>query len=201
LDILDDRLRVMTLDRNAEGDKIEPEEHPAQRTLVVGNQLQDLTGRPLGTFDTSIQVETDAGTMANTFRGQCWSCKHFNMRAWHALFQWMSTHKDGMILLNRMRAFLIGSRNVEIQNAHESQEGDIDVEHAMMACGICEPMSEILKDPVVMYPQCNCPSEIPDSGSPPLAFGDHFVPRDPESEKWGSMAFDSIMKAALGKQG
>jgi len=195
MDIKDDQLKVLPIEHNPEtGDKLEPEERPAERRLVIGGEMAQMTdqmGRPLGAFDQSISIEMPAIDLAHGVRANCFGCKHWNQRAWHAWLSKMSQSKEGNQHLERWRHALVATSNV-------NPEDRASINMALLACGICEPLSEAAGAPMVTYPQAFCPTVVPET-NPPVPFGDNFAPRDLDMEKFGSMAFDSVMHAALGK--
>lgn len=197
-----DLLKVRSVPFDEGGQKVEPEQQPAARIMVVdGGAPVDMnrTGKHVGSIPAQIIAETTAGEVANTMRSKCFQCKNFNMAAWKKLrLLWgNSSDPDVFQKLNRVRYALLTTQNPEVARRSEGIDGDFDAEHAISQLGICEPLSEINRDPVIVSPISTCPDEVCTKDAPRGLF----VPKDKEHERLGSAAFDQIMRMAEGKAG
>lgn len=193
-----DLLRVRSLPYDDKGQPIEPEQQPAQRVFQTDSPA-GLQGGPVqGTIPTEIIYETTAGHMAGAMRNPCFSCARFDRRAWRKLLERWNDPTAPMHLreyLNQFRAALLQTKNAKLYEKHESQEGDLDVEHALATLGVCHAFSEIRNDVAVVYPTSACPDDVC-TATQPAGF---YVPKDKQSERMGSQVFDRIMAMAQGK--
>lgn len=184
----------------ATGDRLEPEEVMGRRVLGgAGPVTFQGSDKVQGSIPVSISYEAPAAQLAQGFRNTCGLCRNFDQRAWHAYFRKLSSSVDGIRILNQFRFGLVASENAAVVTAHEDKDGDLDVEHAMMACGLCRPLTEEMMNPIIVYPASSCPQYLlgtngqPDETKP---FPNSFVPKDLEAEKRGSKMFDQIMQKA-----
>lgn len=200
-----DTFHVSSLTRNPEtGEKLAPEEVPAQRVLGTDAAVGGTGGETLGRMQVDIQVQAPLIDFATAARQQCMFCKHFDSRAWHALYRKMSETKEGLQILNTFRHGLTITENAAVRSRHQLDDDDFDVDHAMMACGICRPLTEIVKDPIIVYPVSTCPETLPPptdgSVDPKIPFPVCFELREErQTERASSAAYDVIMQAALTK--
>jgi hypothetical protein len=175
------------------GTKAEPEEVGVQRVLL-GNVPAGLhTGGAVGSIRGEIVAETTVGQLANQARHPCFTCLHFNNPAWMRLKSawWQGTMQQRQTL-NEIRAHLVAQGCAAFHDRHTGQDGELDVEHALNMLGVCEPLSEIKKDAIMVYPTNGCPDEV----CSPTAPHGLYVPLNKDAERMGSQAFDSIMKLA-----
>lgn len=191
-----DLLRIGHGALSPKGEKLEPEEKPVERVLVTDFDANMKSGQHVGSIPGSIHYRDTAGDFAQKMRSQCWSCKHFNNDAWRAYRRSveLSDSMERRRELNAIRAALLDTGNAQIQERHTSQEGDMDVEHALSVLGICKAMTETFQDPVIVYPIGTCPDDVCGPTNP----SGLFVPKDIDSEKAGNSAFDQIMRRAQG---
>lgn len=197
-----DLLKVRSVPYDEGGQKVEPEQQPAARVMVLEGGApvnMSRTNENVGSIPATIIAETTAGEVANTMRSKCFQCKHSNTAAWKKLrLLWgNSSDPETFQKLNRVRYALLTTQNPEIARRSEGMDGDFDAEHAISQLAICEPLSEINRDPVIVSPISTCPDEVCTKDNPRGLF----VPKDKEMERLGSAAFDQIMRMAEGKAG
>jgi hypothetical protein len=197
-----DLLKVRSVPYDEAGQKVEPEQQPAARVMVIDGGApvsMSRDQRNVGSIPASIIAETTAGEVANTMRSKCFQCKNFNTSAWKKLrLLWgNSSDPDVFQKLNRVRYALLTTQNPEVVRRSEGMDGDFDVEHSISQLGVCEPLTEINRDAVIVSPISTCPDEVCTKDNPRGLF----VPKDKEMERLGSAAFDQIMRMAEGKAG
>ncbi len=186
-----DELQVVPLERDGEGEKLEPEERPARRLVTldapVSGSIDGATGQQMAA---TVSIEATAGEFAFGMRKMCLLCVHFDQRAWIALKRsWELGGIDKQMALNEIRAALLETQNAQIQDMQRDASGDTDVENALTAHhGICHALSEQAKDVIIVHQACVCPEGF-----------DGFKARNPEADKFGSAAFDSILRTAQGR--
>lgn len=193
-----DLLRVRSLPYDDKGNKIEPEQQPVQRIFKTESDAGLQGGPTVGKIATDIIYETNVGAMAGAMRNPCFSCKHFDRRAWRQLLaRWNDplTPIAERQELNGVRAALLGTKNAKIQEKHVSQEGDMDVEHALSTLGICHAFTELNSNVLIVYPTATCPETVCGPTQP----NGFYVAKDRDSEKMGSAVFDRVMRLATGK--
>lgn len=194
-----DLLKIRNFPRDDVGNKIEPEQQPLQRVLVTDGAPVSMqgSGEVKGTIPAEIVYNTSVGEFANALRRPCHSCKRFDTRWWlkmKALCEDPTGPKENRAWLNGIRAYLLETQNATIQSSHVSQEGDMDVEHALSVLGVCQPLTEINGDPVIVYPTGACPNEI---CTPDKPHG-YYDAKDRDNERMGSSVYDDIMRKATG---
>jgi hypothetical protein len=206
------RYRVASIPKDDKG-SYEPEQMPSQLTVAreptqvslgAGASVeQQAAATPKGAIPTTLSLEMPAGDMARQVRSRCMLCKHFDAEAWKALKRHWESSVEGMELLNKLRGALYLHGDVAMADRHASMEGDQDLEHTLMALGICQVLTEIDHEPCVVYgPFGNCPSASK-TGAPvkteaqPLGY---FTPCSADAERVGTANYDSIMRAALGSK-
>lgn len=197
-----DLLRVKVRQFNDINEKVEPEQQTVQRVLQTDAEVSLNTARnkTVGLINSEIVYETTAGEMARAMRHPCFSCKNFNKRAWRELFVSMAADTAPMEKrqeLNNIRAALLTTKNAKLQDRHVSQEGDMDVEHAISQLGICMPLTEIHGEPVVVHPTGGCPPEVCGATNP----DGFYKSKDLDADKMGSKTFDNVMRLAQGQRG
>jgi len=186
-----DFLRVQTSPFNAEtGERMEPEEKPTQRVIIAQETAVNQHGQALGNFNVAITADSSAGEIANKVRNMCFGCKHFNTHQWRKLqLKWEAGTMEERQLLNNMRAGLLDTSNASINDMHTDQGGEMDIEAALGQMGVCESLTEIERDPIIVHPLGFCPPGLETL----------YKAKDTEEEKRGSAAFDSIMRQAQGQ--
>jgi hypothetical protein len=63
--------------------------------------------------------------------------------------------------------------------------------------GLCEPLSQVKKDYVVVHKDGCCPDEVKNAQTAPQGY---FTPRDSEARKEAAAARDAVLLAAAGKR-
>jgi len=195
-----DLLRVHTGPYAPTGERIEPEQQPAQRVLVTEfpTGMQG-TNQQIGAVKGEIIYDVTVGEAAKQARHPCISCRNFDRRAWRKLYiHWSNpaTSIEERKLLNGIRTALLETENAKISDRHAALDGDMDVEHALSVLGVCRPLTEINKDPVIVYPTGGCPADVCTPTSPDGLW----VAKDLDAEKMGSSVFDNIMNTAQGRK-
>lgn len=207
------RYRVASIPQDDHG-KYEPEQMPAQLTvqrdptevkLGAGASVeQQDAATPQGAIPTTLSYETSAGEMAKQVRTRCMLCKHFDVPAWRVLKRKWESTASGLETLNKLRSALYLSADVAMVDRHKSLEGDMDLEHTLMALGICQILTEIDREPCVVYGPYGCCPKQSKTGAPVITeaqpFG-YYQPCDMDAEREGSANYDAIMRAALGERG
>lgn len=189
-----DLLRISNATHDQKGNKLEPEERPAERVLVTElgvtstdpNALPDAKQGIRG----EIAVQTTAGELAQSFKSMCFSCRHFDQKAWLLLRRkWEHGTIEEQRQLNSVRAALIDTQNADVQSmvAAAEEEGDIDA--ALSTMGICRAITEAIREPMIVHATATCPENMP-----------YFQAKDVQAEKNASAAFDDIMRRAQGKK-
>src|SRR5258706_10095963 len=183
-----------------QGKSVEPEQQVVQRVIQTDlPTTMQRGGKQVGTIPGEIVYTSTAGEMAQAMRRPCFSCAKFSRRAWKALYaRWAdpTTPIDERNQLNGIRAALLQTSNAKIQDRHLSQEGDMDVEHALSVLGGCEPLTEVRSTPVIVCPTGSCPGEV----CTPTQPNGFYVAKDKAAERMGSATFDNLMKVATGKK-
>lgn len=196
--IKSDMLRIRTVPFDDKGQKMEPEQQPVQRVIHTDSPATMRNGQMVGTLPTNIVMDTTVAEMVPGMRRPCFSCKHFDRRNWKELFRLWSEPTapiEKRRELNAIRAALLETNNAEIQHRHDSEEGMM-VEHAISTLGICRPLTEIDKNPVIVYPKACCPANLITADKPHGLY----EPKNKDNERMGSQTFDNLMKAARGEK-
>ncbi len=131
-------------------------------------------------------------------RNPCFQCVHFDRKAWAKLYAYWNDSTSPIEErrnLNGVRAALLETQNADIVDKSSGMDGDMDVEHALSLLGICHPLTEIEKEPVIVYPTGGCPAEVCGPTQP----NGFYEPKTPEAERLGSQTFDNVMRLAQGK--
>lgn len=186
-------LRIQGSDYDADtGAKLEPEEKPAERLLVVdGKTTGSLDGRVLGEIPTRVAIQGNVGMFANGLRTMCSMCKHFDQHAWTEMKRRMEGSKEGVQMLNVMRAGMLDTGNARFDNMHQDPDGGVDLEHALSFMGVCRALTEHYREPITVHPIGGCPDEV----CTQLAPEGFFQPTDPQ-QKVANAAYDQIMRNA-----
>lgn len=200
MDIKSEKLEVMPLKRDEKGDKVEPEQVPARRLLDVSDTIS--LGAPGSDkrsdrrMKMNVSIEMPAVDLALGMSRACFMCKNFDNKAFKAWMRKAATTVEGQRDLNSIRAAIAGSSNAAIHARHSNAgDGDTDVEHAIQMLGICHPLTELAREPQIVYPISTCPANTR-AGEP---FPNSFTPRTRDDERQSSATFDSIMRSAQGK--
>lgn len=180
-----DTLMVGGLISDEHGDKVEPEQQPVVRAVDATIQVSGSSGGVLGEIGGRINQVQSAGVFAQDLRSKCIGCAHFDRRGFAELRKRMTATMDGHRQLNELRASLLESGNATLTAAHESQDGDMDVEGALASMGLCRAFGDLVRDDVVVHPLANCPESQ-----------NLFKPRDSAADKAGAAAYDHIMRLA-----
>lgn len=192
MDIKDQTVQVAALPFDEHGNKLEPEQQPAKVTQSGAAPLVH-GGENKGALPISIEQHLTAGALAATIRDPCGSCKHFDRTAWLKYVKFLQSTYDGRNVLNNVMANLIDTQNMSVQDLHRSPiDGDFDTTHAVNSLAACRILSEIEKDVVAVHPLGVCPPELRSVDRP----RGMYVAVDKDTERAGSAAFDTVMKAA-----
>lgn len=195
--IREELLRITTVKKDEAGEHVEPEQQRVQQVTPMDFAASMRDGRAVGTLPGEIIRETTAGEMALAMRKPCFSCKHFDRAAWKKLyFKWNDpgSPMEMRNFLQNIRAHLLETQNVELVDKHQTQEGDLDVEHAILAMGVCRPLTEITNDVAIVYPRATCPPNVCSPDKPDGLY----EPKHTEAERMGSAVYDRVMRTAQG---
>lgn len=202
-----DTITVIPATHDPAGQPIEPEQAPAMRTLTVEAPLTINGGQIIrpdmpGAFN----YEMAAGEMAVSLRHRCATCKHFNMPRWRQLrreLEW-SADMEKRQFVNEIRASIEQALPARERDKHaDPASGELDIEHALDAFGVCEAMTEIRSReeatlfPVLTMPTGGCPDQKTPRGAD---LSNLYQPRDHAADRAAAQAHDKIMKMATGKQ-
>lgn len=195
MNIEEPKLVVAQLPCDERGEKVEPEEQPA-KIVQDGSVPVGVNGNTTGAMPISIEQHLTAGIAAATIRDPCGGCKHFDRAAWLQHVRAIRGSASGRAMLNNVMAELLVTDNVSVHDLHRSPaDGDFDTDHAINSLAVCRVLTESLNDLVAVHPLGVCPAELR-SAMRPRGF---YTPRDIDTERAGSAAFDAIMRAAQGK--
>lgn len=192
--------------RDAEtGEKAEPEQQPTrilhQTSMETSLNVNGAAGQAgkVGTIPLIVTHDAPAGEMAQEMYARCSRCKWFRQKAWQALVAKCDFPTAPLMerqAINEVRSALLLTRNAAIYDQGEVN-GDFDVEHVLRThMGLCEPLSSLKKDYVVVHQDGCCPEEVKRPPNPPQGF---FKARDSEARREATAAYDSVMQAANGK--
>lgn len=186
-----EKVEVVPLTHDERGEKIEPEQAPARRLLDVSDTIT-LTGangevQSTAVMPMSVSVEMPAGELALGMSQPCFSCKHFDQRAWYEYRRARESTLEGRAELQAMREELIRSANADVD----------EVEFAMQSMGICRLLTEARNDAVIVYPVSTCPDTLPNTTTP---FPRSYEPRTSDDARQSTLTFDSIMRTAQGRR-
>lgn len=192
--------------RTAGGEKGEPEQQPTRiihetnMNVTLNTNGAAGTAGHVGKMRTLVTHEASAGEMAEELAARCSRCKWYRRKAWQDLVTECDFPTAPLMkrqAINEVRSALLMTRNAAIIDQGES-EGDFDVEHVMRThMGLCEALSSLKKDYVVVHKDGCCPDEVK---TPPQPAQGYFTPRDSEAKKEAAAARDAVLMAAAGKR-
>lgn len=195
----------------ATGEKLEPEERPAEirnytaMPLVMGSDPRNVSfAGPSLTVRGVVSVDMVAGEVADALRKRCADCRHYDRKAWMHLYrQWRVGSYEEQQKLNALRATASSVGDEDYRQKHmDAEQGEVDVEHAIQDMGICHALtdywSKILgrNEEMLFAPECGCPDEF---GPDNTYLGRLFMPRDGGAAKRGAQQYDKVMQAAAGR--
>lgn len=183
-----DTIRVGGALSDADGNKLEPEQQPVTRTVEMPAEARGTETGRVGSMRGTIEIVQPAGIFAEDLRTKCCNCAHFDNPGFLLAKRRLESTAEGRRELNNLRAALLDTGNMAVRDMHADEEGDMNAEHALSTMGLCRAWGEIQKDEVAVHPLANCPSEQ-----------NLFKARGVEADRRGSMAYDSIMRAADGE--
>lgn len=202
-------IRIIPATHDVGGEKLEPEQRPAEialhtgATLRMGNGPIAAESSPTAHIPGIVTLDAVAGDIANSMRNRCGDCAHFDRPAWIALYKkWRVGTYEEQQQLNALRAAADKVNDEEYRAKHEDQDGDLDTEHAIQAMGICHALTDYWSkikgaaDEQLFTPECSCPDQF---GPDNTYLGACFKPRDVNARKHGDKGYDSIMQAAAGR--
>lgn len=197
MDIKGEKIEVVPLTRDQNGERIEPEQAPARRLLDVSDRVK-LTHngeKTDATLPMSISVEMPAHELAMGMSQPCFSCRHFDQKAWYEYRRSREGTIDGRDEMARYKAELIRTTNAA--PTVDASGENVDVEFAMRSMGICRVLTEACREATIVYPVSTCPAALPKTGE---AFPRAYVPRTSDDAKQSTATFDSIMRSAQGRR-
>lgn len=188
-------LKIQASPYDEKGEKLEPEELPAERILLTETRIKGSIDQELhDPIRTSVNVQSTVGKFANGLRTMCAQCKHFDGEGWlkrKAILE--RSGAEGTIFLNGMRSALIQQGLGPASGMHATPDEDIDLEHAISFMGYCKALCEHLKDEILVHPMSGCPKEVC-TPSQPNGF---FENTNLDSQRIGDAAYDSVMNKAV----
>jgi hypothetical protein len=204
-----DLLKISTNATDVRGVKLEPEQQLARREQVVDAFVRlgyGQGGNVVGSMATSIITDQTAGDLAVSLRGTCGNCKWFDNTRWRedlAVGDAQSAPIERRRMVNKIRAALLKTNNAKVQQLHEGQDGDADVEHMLQALGYCKALFAFYKNQgqanddalVLVHPISRCPEDAV-KNTPPHGL---FEPANAAAEAAATAAYDDIMMRAQGK--
>lgn len=190
--------------RATDGSKGEPEQQPTriinETSMEVALKSDGVAGKAghVGRMKLLVTHDAPAGEMATELAARCSRCKWFRAKAWRQLVEECDFPTAPLMkrqAINEVRSALLLTRNAAIVEQGEV-DGDFDVEHVMRAhMGLCEPLTSMKKDYVVVHKDGCCPEEVK-TAQAPQGF---FEPRNSEARKEAEAQRDSVLRAASGK--
>lgn len=181
---------------DTEGQKGEPEQQPTR--LQVESKMAISAGGQASTIPMYITHDAPAGEVARELAAQCSRCRFFRKRAWQQLLSECDFPTAPLMkrqAINEVRSALLMTRNAAITEPGDV-DGDFDVETVMKShMGLCEPLSNLKQDYVVVHMSGCCPEEVKNPASPV----GYFQPRDRKARKEAAAVYDNVMKAASDK--
>lgn len=199
MEIKSDRLEIASGVKDERGDKFEPEQQPVRHVMEVSPLMSGVAAMRGLSVPTQVVVEGDAIDFARGIMGQCRLCRFFDQAAFMAWKRHIEAtgSKEERQSLNTMRAALLETGNSEIRNMAEGQDGEMDTEAALNACGICQVQTEIFREIMIMHPLAGCPQNDHGPGGEDLS--NLFKPRNNDARNLGTAVYDDIMNKACGR--
>lgn len=183
--------------RAADGTKAEPEQQPT-RTLIE-TSMPINTPQGAASMPMLLTHDAPAGEAAQALSARCISCKWFRRRAWAQLVEECDFPTAPLMkrqAINEVRSALLLTKNASITEPGEDKDGDFDVEHVMRThMGLCEALSNVRKDYVVVHMTGCCPDDVK-SPSQPVGY---FTPRNSDVKKAIDAHRDEVLNKAAGK--
>lgn len=211
----DDLIRVVPATHDvATGEKLEPEERPAAvvspmrvpLTLGLPTQVQQIPVAPL-TVRSETTYELTAGELAASLRKRCATCAHFDRLGWHKLKREYehSSRMEHRQFLHDIRATVAAVISTEGETDLVGDLEELEVERALLDCGICRAISEIFTkytpdDPyfMVVASMAGCPDQTKGPAGEDLS--QLYKPRDRAAARAAGQAQDVILRMAMGKE-
>lgn len=191
--IVGEQITVHSGERDEKGTRLEPEDQTAVETVLapieiaIGNHA--VHGRQVvGEKIARIGRETSAIELAMAQSTRCELCQHFRNQDWLALKKRldMPNNVEGLAILNKLRAELLASTDT---TTFEYRQIDHDVEHALGELGVCAAWTEEKREPCITVPYGGCPADRV-----------LFTPKDAQTERTSTKAYDTILRAAQGRK-
>jgi hypothetical protein len=194
-------------EESVDGDPIEPEEQLAEVvqpvkalvTLGHGPMREDV---PLASLPQEVQElmrnkmahiahQTSAGELARSVLQRCQNCEHFDPVGWAGFIRRANASSDNRLwqALNEIRGELAAQLGLDptLSDPHDlDQSGNIDLEHALKALGLCKALSEHFKDDIIVMPINPC--AMPD-----------FFKAKPGAKRSAASGYDWILRRAQGR--
>lgn len=197
MEINDSKLEVSSLPFDEKGEKIEPEAQPARIVQSASAPMSVSFDQVIGAMPVSIENYLTAGNLAATVRDPCGSCKHFKRTVWQKIVRKLRASHEGRQRLNSIMAELLATENISVEEMHATGvDGDFDTDHAVNSLGLCDILTEIHADDVIVHPLGVCPPEMRSAQKPRGAY----EARESDNEKIGASEYDAVMRAAQGKR-
>lgn len=191
MEIKGEKVEVVPFARDDKGQKLEPEEAPARRLLDVSQRITlsgpDGTTQSTVALPMSISLEMPAHELARGMSQPCFSCRHFDAKAW-------GEYRRAKLATPEGRAEMISMGEGLIENGAADPE---DVEAVLDTMGICRVLTEARRDAVTVHPVSTCPDTLPNSVEP---FPRSYEPRSSDDARQSTATFDSIMRSAQGRR-
>lgn len=192
--VKNDLLRVQASNYDERGQRLEPEEKPAERILPVDAPVTgQLDGQVKGHLPTTINIQGTVAQFAQRVRQLCAGCKWFDQRAFQQYRCVKELSKEKQREMNAIRAALLETGVADVDDANPMDAMDVEAQLASM--GICRAITEVMREPMIVHPESSCPEEYR-TDSQPDGF---YTPLNIDTEKIGSAAFDQVMRQATGK--
>lgn len=198
MDVKNDKLVMRQGKHDDAGERIEPEEQLVERVQESAAPVNMQGGGAVGGVPLQIVTQMSALELANVASHPCHSCKHFRHRDWRAFVAKAESPLGSLedrAMLNRVRAFLLQTRNASLAERHLGQDGGFDVEHAMASLGVCSALTEVEGDMVVVHPLATCPAEVCTPDRP----NGYYEPKDRSTAREGVSIYDAVMRKAMGR--
>lgn len=202
-------IRIIPATHDAAGEKLEPEQRPAEIVLHTSGTIQlgsDPRKVDVGAgvhIPGMVTVDAFAGDLADAARNRCADCAHFDREAWIALYKkWRVGTYAEQQQLNSLREAADHVNDEDYRDKHQDPDGELDTEHAIQALGVCHALTDYWSkikgefDPQLFDPACGCPDTF---GPDNTYLGRCFKPRDAAAKKRGAKGYDQILQAAAGR--